>query len=286
MEDQFHISIFSRSKNGIILTESGQLFIQMAKDLLDNAKHFQKTFEDRQDNYRLRISSCTCSHPIDAFIRMVNTLPDSSLHFSYREVSNIDVINDIYTQRSDIGVISSNSSNIHAITELLTIRHIVCHKLFDTGFWLVTRNGHPLLSKKGTLTLDDIYQYNLVLYPSSQNSQIQAMESIYSDAVLSFLDSSKFKQIIYVYSRASLHSILERTDYIGIGIAPTREQEQNFHISSIPLPKEISSRKIRELDSTLCYIYLKDRELPKAARAYITFLENYYGEKSNYMNTF
>ena len=34
--------------------------------------------------------------------------------------------------------------------------------------------------------------------------------------------------------------------------------------------------------STLSYIHQKDRELSKAARVYITFLEQCYGEHSGY----
>ena len=40
LENQYGIAIFTRSRNGIIPTESGRLFLDMARDLLENAENF------------------------------------------------------------------------------------------------------------------------------------------------------------------------------------------------------------------------------------------------------
>lgn len=87
VESEYGITVFTREKTGITPTDSGWLFLDMARDLLDNAGNFQRIFRERADHYRLRISACTCSHPNDAFIRMVKSIPDIPLRFSYRESS-------------------------------------------------------------------------------------------------------------------------------------------------------------------------------------------------------
>lgn len=287
VESTYHLSIFCRVKNGIELTESGRLFVDMANDLLENASRFKKEFEDRRDSYRLRVISGTFSHSMDAFLRMVNSLPDNNLRFSYRESHNIlDIINEVYTHKADLGILSLNHSNHDYMIKMLDSRRIAYHKLFDTGTWIVVGENHPLKYRTEPLTIEDFYEYNLVLYPTYQDSDKTAMESIYNDASLKIFDLNRFKQIIYVHSRAALHNVLTRTNYIGIGTAPTREQDDCFHIHSIPLPLSERTRDITQKGTALYYIYLKDKELPKAARAYITFLENYYGESSDYVDTF
>lgn len=40
LEEEYGITIFARSKNGITPTDSGRLFLDMARDLLDNCKKF------------------------------------------------------------------------------------------------------------------------------------------------------------------------------------------------------------------------------------------------------
>ncbi len=287
VESTYHLSIFSRDKNGIELTESGRLFVDMANDLLENAARFQKEFEDRRDSYRLRVISGTFSHSMDAFLRMVDSLPDNNLRFSYRESHNIlDIINEVHAQKADIGVLSLNNSNYEYISKMLDSRRIAYHKLFETGTWIAVGENHPLISKTDSLTIEDLYEYNLVLYPTFQDSDKAAMESIYNDASLKIFDLNRFKQIIYVHSRAALHNVLTRTNFIGIGTAPARDQENGFHIHSIPLPLSDRTKEIIKKGTSLYYIHLKDKELPKAASAYITFLESYYGERSDYMDSF
>ena len=79
VESEYGITVFTREKTGITPTDSGRLFLDMARDLLDDAGNFQRIFRERADHYRLRVSACTCSHPNDAFIRMVKSIPDIPL---------------------------------------------------------------------------------------------------------------------------------------------------------------------------------------------------------------
>lgn len=157
-EEEYHLSIFTRGKNGIALTESGRLFISMAKDLLNNAANFEKAFEDRRDSFRLRVVSSASSHSMDAFIRMVNALPDTVLRFSYRETVSSEVINAVYTREADIGVIMLGSTAASETIELMEARRISYHKLFEHGTWLLMGEGHPLTEKREPITMEDLYR--------------------------------------------------------------------------------------------------------------------------------
>ena len=73
-EKEYGITIFTRGKTGIIPTESGRLFLDMSRDLIEHAKHFKTTFKEHSEAYRLRVSSSSCSHSFHALIRMLNSL--------------------------------------------------------------------------------------------------------------------------------------------------------------------------------------------------------------------
>lgn len=279
-EEEFQITIFIRDKNGIHLTESGRLFLDMARDLLESAGKFHKTFEDRRDSYRLRVSSYASSHSIDAFLRMVNKIPDVDLRFSFKEGDNQTAIDDIYTHNADIGVIMINRSNERMVRDLLQVRRIACHPVFDMGTYIVVREGHPLLAKKDSLVLEDLYRYNFVLYPSGHFSVRRAIENVYEEAPLHLINWNRIHQIIYVHSRAALHDVLTRTDYIFLGGSNMLESEKNFHISSIPFPFTPGQAAEAESESLLCCIYLKDRELSPAARTFEQALFEYYGTEN------
>lgn len=44
VESEYGITVFTREKTGITPTDSGRLFLDMARDLLDDAGNFQRIF--------------------------------------------------------------------------------------------------------------------------------------------------------------------------------------------------------------------------------------------------
>lgn len=94
----------------------------MSRDLIEHAKHFKTTFKEHSEAYRLRVSSSSCSHSSDAFIRMVNSLADTPFRFFYREMTGNEVIEDVYTNRADIGFIMYPAHKADKIQEILTFR--------------------------------------------------------------------------------------------------------------------------------------------------------------------
>ena len=279
---EYGLTIFTRGKNGIVPTESGRLFLDMSRDLIEHANHFKLTFKEHSDSYRLRISSSSCSHANDAFIRMVTSLSETPFRFFYREMTSMEVIEDIYTNRADIGFIMYPAHKASEILERLTLRHLEFHPLFSSPTQFFCRVGHPILKELDHLTPEKLYSYNFVLYPS-ENTRNRAVESLYNDETLQLINWNRISQVIYVNSRASLHNMIQRTDYIGIGMTPVLEQEKNYNIVSFPLPDWLKPEADRYGDFISAYIFQKGSQLPKAAKAYITFLEQYYGPNSGYM---
>ena len=167
------------------------------------------------------------------------------------------------------------------IQELLTFRHLEARPLFQSPTQFFCRVGHPILKELDNLTPEKLYQYNFVLYPS-ESTKTRAAESVYNDETLQLIHWNRISQVIYVNSRALLHNVIQRSDYLGIGMIPMREQVENYNIVSFPLPDWMRPEADRYGDFISAYIFQKGIQLPKAARAYITFLEQFYGPDSGY----
>ena len=262
VESEYGITVFTREKTGITPTDSGRLFLDMARDLLDDAGNFQRIFRERADHYRLRVSACTCSHPNDAFIRMVKSIPDIPLRFSYRESSPRIVIGDVYSNRADVGVLMYLAHTRSQIEELLSFRHLEEHFLFSSRAQLFCREGHPILKEKDSLTMEKICQYNFALYPVEAGNA-RALESVYNNMDLNFINWNQIRQIVYVESRSALHTLLLRTDYLGVGILPILDQEKNYHIVSIPLPDSILSAEKGRSNISAAISSPKERSFPR-----------------------
>ena len=208
MENEFQISLFTRSKRGITLTESGRLFINMGKDLQRNIDNFQSMFHSHLEYEQLRISSRTCSHPFDAFVRMLQEMEGKKLRCVFRETTNDQVISDIYTNAADVGVLLLDRGNWKDVARILEIKRIACRRLCSSRGYLLARSGHPLLRLGQPVQGADIYRYNFVLYESQSWSNYNLVGDTHLSETAELLDWDRVQQVVYVTSRAALHDVL------------------------------------------------------------------------------
>ncbi len=277
MEDQYHITIFTRGKSGMQATENGRLFLDMARELIQEVERFEKIFRDQTGETMLRIAAFPSSYAADAYLRMIKAMPEQSFRFHYKEESSSEVIQDVYTQAADVGIIFLKKKNRTLTEHFFKARRILYRPVFDATLHLITRAGHPL-TQKSDLTLEDIYQYNIAMYHAKKETGIYSLEDgYYNQASLpDLVDFDRFKQIIYIYSRATLHNVLNQTDYIALGSQATLDQQENFGIVSIPFPFPKGTKDPDSYGNTLCYIHLKDRPLSSAAKRFVQYLLKYY----------
>lgn len=277
-EDEYHIVIFTRGKNGITLTDNGRIFIDTARQLLENIDQFNRLFKtELADIRRLSISCATSSYAMDAYLQLLKRHPGDRLRFYYRETTNNEVIDDVYSSTADIGVIIASEDNWKMLENLLKARRIAHHRVLNMDTHLIVRVGHPLTKKKGAITLNDVCRYNFVMYAHQNVLGIKSIENVYSEGSMEhILDWSRIRQISYVYSRASLHNLLTQTDAIALGSRETREQNRQFGIVSIPFPYPKHGPEPKPL-SCLCYIHQKEKKLSPAAAEYAKILVSTYG---------
>ena len=72
-----------------------------------------------------------------------------------------------------------------------------------------------------------------------------ALESVYNNMDLNFINWNQIRQIVYVESRSALHTLLLRTDYLGVGILPSLDQEKIIISYPFRLPDSIIAEKGR-----------------------------------------
>lgn len=281
VEKQYQITLFTRGKHGINVTDSGRVFIDMARNLLDNMEQFDKIFSTQMDSQmHLRIASAPSSHVMDAYIRMIKDHPEAHLRFHYKEEHNYDVINDVYTNAADVGVILISSADRDMVESFFQIKRISFRQICCLDFQLIVGQHHPLLKKESPITLEDIYQYNFVVYAPQSTVGIRSIENMYNQAALNtLLDLDRVHQIHYVYSRASLHNMITTADCIALGAKETREQTDQFHFVSIPFPSRQNAVPV-ETVNYIWFIYSRDRELNRPAKSFLSYLINYYGDET------
>lgn len=276
-EEEFHITIFTRSRGGLNATEAGRRFLDMSRELIHEEDRFVKAFRSQPEQAVLRIAAFPSSYPMDAFLRMLQEKPELSYCIHYKEESTIDVIQDIHSLAADLGIIFLKQNHAGLAKEFFKTRKIVCRRILDTELHVIVRSGHPLASAEH-LELRELYSYPIVMYDSKKGTGIYTIEDgFYNSASLSDLvDFDRFRQVLYIYSRATMHNILTQTDAIAFGSQAVMEQEKNFGLCSLPFPFPDSAVP-EEYGNSLFFIFRNDRPLPALGETYLEYLNRYYG---------
>lgn len=280
-EEEYKLTIFTRDKRGLKLTESGHAFLEMAKDVVNQVDEFENTFRQNTAVSALRIVSSPSSYSIAAFNQMLLDMPEQALRFSYTEKNAVAVIDSVYNHRADLGVLFLKDSHAAGNAEFFKGRHIEFKKAFSTSLHILLRRHHPLFDMPG-FSLEDLYQFNLVML---QNSGTAASLNGIADGFYNryslpdLVDFDRFRQIVRISERSTLHDVLRDTDYIALGNHIWGKPMPALGIRILPFPFPENIPDHGQFNHSLYYIYLKDRPLSPAGKTYIQYLRRMSGDE-------
>lgn len=273
-EKEYGITIFTRGKTGIIPTESGRLFLDMSRDLLEHAEQFRQTFREHPDSCRLRIAADCCFPENDALSKTIHAFSDQhdrTFRLFYRDLAGHEVIRELDAGHADIGFIVYPESENEKVQELLALHSLEEQILFHSPLQLFCRNAHPVLKDPNALTPELFDQYSFVLHSAEAASQISAESSILN-GIQSLIRQDQLSGITYVNSRASFYSIVEQTDSIGIGIAPLHDRENSPEITALPVPEWLWPESGHDRELVASCIFRNRVRLSPAAQMYLAEL--------------
>ena len=79
------------------------------------------------------VSSQHYSFAVKAFVEMVKRFNTYEYEFAVRETKTCEVIEDVSTQKSEIGILYLSDFNRHVMQKLFQANHLEFHKLMDCG---------------------------------------------------------------------------------------------------------------------------------------------------------
>lgn len=123
LEKEIGITIFNRSGRGVTLTAEGAGFLPYARSVVDQYQNlmdvYGKTGIRRQ---KFAVSTQHYSFAVKAFVEMTRSFDVAEYEFAIRETRTRDVIDDVASSRSEIGILYLNDFNRKAI--MLSLIHI------------------------------------------------------------------------------------------------------------------------------------------------------------------
>lgn len=259
LEDEMSITIFNRSRTGAELTEDGTRFLAYARQVIEQADLLEEEFKGGERVRRVfAISSQHYAFVVNAFVLLIEEYGAERYEFSLRESHTSGIIDDVRTQRSELGVLYRSSFNKDVITNSVHNAGLRFEALFVARPHVFVSRTNPL-AQHDFLTLSDLKPYPRLSYDRGMRNSLYFAEEP--------LISTPADKNIVVSDRATLFNLLIGLDGYTISSGILSEMLNGRQVVAIPL----KTRERMEIG----YIYRPDRPLSPLAHRYLELLRNY-----------
>ncbi|MBA8817157.1 DNA-binding transcriptional LysR family regulator [Microbacterium halimionae] len=200
LENRVGRILLARSARGVTLTTDGAEFLGYARQVVEQAALLEQRYLGRPPSRRLLgVSTQHYSFAVDAFVRMVKGTEASEYEFSLRETRTWDIIEDVRTLRSELGILFRNDFNRNVIAKLLRDSGLAFHPLFLAEPHIFISRKNPLASQERA-TLADIANLPRLTFDQGANNSFY-----FAEEILSTLSSA---QEIRVSDRATIFNLM------------------------------------------------------------------------------
>jgi DNA-binding transcriptional LysR family regulator len=259
LEKEYHLQLFYRSKAGITLTDGGREFLNYGRGVLDQVNLLDEHF--RQDTVRKQQFSVSAQHyafVVNAFVALVKEIGGSEYNFTLRETQTQGVLDDIQTNKSEIGVTYLNGFNQTVMKRLIAEKDLTFTPLFVAQPHVFVGRDNPLTAKSH-LSLTDLEDYPYLSYEQGDTNSFYFAEEIQS--------TLPHLKHIQVSDRATIFNLMVGLDGYTISSGIISSDLNDEKIVAIPL----------DVDDpiTLGYLRHKKIELSPTANRYLELLKEH-----------
>lgn len=259
LEREMGVTIFVRNNRGVYLSEEGTKFLSYARQVVEQADLLEREYKLSEPVKRVfAISAQHYAFVVNAFVSLVKEYDKSKYEFSLRETRTYDIIEDVRTQRSELGILFLSRFNRDVILSIVKKAELDFVSLFKASPHVFVSRNNPL-AKCGKVTLEQLKDYPRLTYEQGINNSFYFSEELHS-----IKESPKS---IIVSDRATLFNLL-----IGLG---------GYTISSGILSNDLNGSDIVSVplesdeEMEIGYIHSEERALSGLAERYLFHLKEY-----------
>ncbi|MCI6004465.1 MAG: LysR family transcriptional regulator [Blautia sp.] len=261
VEQDLGITLFHRTNRGVSLTLDGEDFIRYAKDIVDRTRYLEQRYASRKSlPIRFSISAQHLPFVVRSFTSFLNDLDLSSFDMALRECDTLSVLNEVYSGRSELGIVALQNSQLNTFQTQLTAMDMNFHEIAQLQNYVFLRKEHPLASKD-LISIKDLEDYPFVTY--DDETEISPL----SEELLIYTILNKN---MHVSDRCTKIALVRKTDCFSIGPDLTNSNADSFHKGTGEIIARPLNEDIGQLH--LGYIHKNNYILSSLAQKYFTYL--------------
>ena len=260
LEEELGILLFERTNKGISLTDDGREFLTYAKKVLGQYEILEDRFLSSDgDKEKFSVSTQHYNFSITAFANVIKMLKPNKYNFSIHETKTRDVLEDVRTLRSEVGIISFSGSNREVIKKIIKEYALEFVPLMKRETYAYVWKNHKFAKRK-EISLEELKDYPCISFDQSDDSNFYLTEEAMADY--------DFIKTIKSDDRATTMELIAELQGYSIGSGMLTGDDV--------ILKGMVSIKLKEEDPlTIGYITRKGSKLSVYGEAYVEELLKY-----------
>ena len=256
LEEELQITIFDRTNKGVTLSMEGAEFLGYARQVIEQAELLEGRYLDAKPSpQHFSVSTHHYAFAVNAFVNLVREYGQDEYELALRETKTHEIIEDVKSLRSEIGILYLNEFNAKVINRLLQAANLRFNSLFTAKPHVFISSKNPL-AKQSVVTIEQLQDYPYLSFEQGEYNSFH-----FSEEILSTLSRNKS---IRVTDRATLFNLLIGLNGYTISTGVLSADLNGNEIIPVPL----------DCDETINvgWISHKNVALSKLASAYVEAL--------------
>jgi DNA-binding transcriptional LysR family regulator len=256
LEEEMQLAIFERSNKGISLSKEGVEFLSYARQVVEQAELLESRYLNAKPSpQHFSVSTQHYAFAVNAFVSLVQEYGQDEYELTLRETKTYEIIEDVKSLRSEIGILYLNEFNRKVINKLLKTASLQFNSLFTAKPHIFISIKNPL-ARQSIVTIDQLQNYPYLSFDQGEFNSFHFSEEI--------LSTLSHKKSIRVNDRATLFNLLIGLNGYTISTGVLSADLNGNEIIPVPLDCEETIN--------VGFISHKNASLSKLGAAYIEAL--------------
>lgn len=268
LEKELGITIFYRSGRGVTLTNDGTEFLLYAKQIYGQYETvLEKYGEGGSYKKKFGVSTQHYSFAVKAFVDMAKEFDMSKYEFAIRETRTAEVIQDVSTMKSEIGILYLSDFNRKSLGKMLKSSGLEFHHLIDCQAYVYIWKHHPLAKEK-SISFEQLDGYPCLSFEQGDNSSFYLAEEI--------LSTNEYSQVIRANDRATMLNLMIGLNGYTLCSGLICEELNGSDYRAVPFRNDGQFDDSQEENQMeIGYVTRKNLILSKLGQEYVTALRQY-----------
>lgn len=268
LERETGIHIFFRTNKGVSETNEGAEFLMYARQVYQQYELLAEKYGSKETIKRkFSISTQHYSFAVKAFVETVKQFDTTKYAFAVRETKTYDVIHDVGSLKSEIGILYLNDFNRKVISKFLKEQDLQFHHLIDCKAYVYIWKKHPL-ANKSSISMKDLDEYPCLSFEQGGAGSFYFAEEILSD--------NSYQRTIKACDRATMLNLMVGLNGYTLCSGIICEEINGNDYVAVPFEDdEINQNSTMEIG----YIVKKNSILSEVGEIYIDEVKKYLNKQ-------